>query len=142
MENRKWMGRALRIAAIYNLLWGAWVVLLPQHFFQVLNMPPTDYPMIWQGMGMVIGVYGIGYWLASYDPLRHWVIVFVGFLGKIFGPLGYLLNVLQGMDYPQFGYMLLTNDLVWWIPFGLILWAAWRAHYAPAAPIKDQRNPT
>lgn len=90
-------------------------------------MPPTNYPMIWQGMGMVIGVYGVGYWLASYNPLQHWIIVLVGLLGKIFGPLGYVWNLWQGMPYPQFGYALITNDLIWWIPFALILKAAWQA---------------
>ncbi|MEZ4934710.1 MAG: hypothetical protein R2788_21600 [Saprospiraceae bacterium] len=29
----------LRIAAIYNVLWGAWVVLFPNHFFDLLLMP-------------------------------------------------------------------------------------------------------
>ena len=46
-------------------------------------MAPPVHATIWQGMGMVIGVYGLGY-QASYDPVRHWPIVAVGFLGKIF----------------------------------------------------------
>ena len=62
------------------------------------------------------------------NPLRHWPIVLVGFLGKIFGPLGYVSGVLQGDVPPAFGVTLPTNDLIWWIPFALILHAAWRAH--------------
>jgi len=120
-------GLILRLAAGYNILWGAWVVLFPQHFFQILGMPEINHPMIWQGMGMVIGVYGLGYWWAAGDPLRHWPIVAVGFLGKLFGPLGYLFNVLQGQAHPQFGWTLITNDLIWWVPFALILRAAWQA---------------
>lgn len=119
------MRLTLRIAAVYNILWGAWVVLFPHHFFDLLEMPQPTHPMIWQGMGMVIGVYGLGYWWASADPLRHWPIVAVGFLGKIFGPLGFVMNYFfMDMPYPQFGWTLLTNDLVWWLPFGKILWAA------------------
>lgn len=115
----------MRIAAVYNLLWGAWVVLFPNHFFDLLEMPQPVHPMIWQGMGMVIGVYGLGYWWASSDPLRHWPIVAVGFLGKIFGPLGFVMNYFfMDMAYPQFGWTLLTNDLIWWLPFGKILWEA------------------
>ncbi len=127
-RNTQWMPLVLRLAAIYNLMWGAWVILFPQQFFDLLAMERINHPMIWQGMGMVIGVYGVGYWLASYDPLRHWIIVLVGFLGKIFGPLGYVFNLLQGMPYPQFGYTLITNDLIWWLPFALILWAAYQHH--------------
>ena len=111
----------LKFAAIYNLLWGAWVILFPNSFFELVGMELPKHPMIWQGMGMVIGVYGLGYWWASYDPIRHWPIVAVGFLGKIFGPLGFVFNLIQGVVPPEFGYTLLTNDLIWWIPFAIIL---------------------
>ena len=77
--------------------------------------------MIWQGMGMVVGVYGIGYWLASYDPIRHWPIVLVGFLGKLFGPLGFFINYFQDNVPFEFIYTLITNDFIWWIPFLYIL---------------------
>ena len=118
----------LRVAGIYNLLWGAWVVLFPQHFFELTGMEPINHPSVWQGMGMVIGVYGLGYWWAASDPIRHWPIVTVGFLGKIFGPIGFVMNYFKG-DLPgEFGYMLITNDLIWWIPFGMILYKTWQ-HY-------------
>jgi small multidrug resistance pump len=117
----------LRLAAIYNLLWGAWVVLFPQHFFELTGMEPLNHPMIWQGMGMVIGVYGLGYWWASSAPVRHWPIVAVGMLGKLLGPLGFVFNYLQGAAPAAFAWTLITNDLIWWIPFGLILW---RVHQA------------
>jgi len=116
----------LQLAAIYNIVWSAWVIIFPSHFFEVLNMPPINYPMIWQGLGMVIGVYGFGYWWAAKDPSRHWPIVAVGLLGKIFGPLGYIFNIIQGFPYDQFGYTLITNDIIWWIPFYLILKDAWK----------------
>lgn len=80
--------------------------------------------MIWQGMGMVIGVYGLGYWWAAQDPLTHWPIVAVGFLGKIFGPLGFFVNYAQDKVPFEFFYTLITNDFIWWVPFFLILKAA------------------
>jgi hypothetical protein len=52
----------------------------------------------------------------------------VGFLGKIFGPLGYAMGVIQGDVPPAFGVTLPTNDLIWWVPFGLILIRAWQSH--------------
>lgn len=117
-----WMKWCMRIAALYNILWGGWVVLFPNHFFQLVGMEPLNHPMVWQGMGMVIGLYGLGYWWSSYNPYRHWPIIVVGFLGKIFGPLGFLINYAQGIVPFSFFYTLITNDLIWWIPFGLILW--------------------
>ncbi len=117
----KWMSTTLKAAALYNVLWGAWVVLWPQHFFELTGMTPLNHPMIWQGMGMVIGVYGLGYYWASFNPLRHWPIVAVGFLGKLMGPAGFVLNYFTGQAPGAFGYTLITNDLIWWVPFFLIL---------------------
>lgn len=115
------MKLTLQLAAIYNLLWGAWVVIFPEHFFELVGMESPSQPMIWQGMGMVIGVFGLGYWWASYDPFRHWPIIAVGFLGKIFGPLGFVFNYIEGKVPFEFFYTLITNDFMWWIPFFLIL---------------------
>jgi len=128
--NRKnsasWMGPVLKAAALYNLAWGAWAVLFPNSFFDLTGMEHPLHPMIWQGMGMVIGVYGLGYWWASFAPVRHWPIVAVGFLGKIFGPLGFVFNYSQGLVPASFAYTLITNDLIWWVPFFLILREAQR----------------
>jgi hypothetical protein len=71
-------------------------------------------PVIPQCVGMIVGVYGIGYLIAASDPLRHWPIVLVGFLGKIFGPIGFLAAGLRG-DLPwSWGVTILSNDLIWW----------------------------
>jgi small multidrug resistance pump len=123
-----WHKNVLKAAAVYNILWGAWVVLFPQQFFQLTNMEPINHAMIWQGMGMVIGVYGLGYYWASSDPVRHWPIIAVGMLGKIFGPLGYVMNLILGTADPSFGLTLITNDLIWWYPFAHMLWYARRQH--------------
>lgn len=120
------MSVVLKAAAIYNILWGIWVVLFPLQFFEILGMDEPVHPMIWQGMGMVIGVYGLGYWWASYQPLVHWPIVAVGFLGKIFGPAGFIINYYSGAVPAEFGYTLITNDLIWWIPFGAILYRVYQ----------------
>ncbi|WP_233558572.1 alkyl hydroperoxide reductase [Aquimarina sp. BL5] len=124
--NTKQMSIILRVAAIYNLIWGAWVVLFPNHFFELVGMELPLHPMIWQGMGMVIGVYGLGYWWAAQDPTTHWPIVMVGFLGKIFGPLGFFMNYVQEKVPFEFIYTLITNDFIWWIPFFLILKKAYQ----------------
>ncbi len=127
MKEKDWMKMVLRLAAIYNLSWGAWVVLFPQHFFELTGMDPINHALVWQGMGMVIGVYGLGYWWASQDALTHWPIVAVGLLGKIFGPLGFVINYLTGRVPYEFIYTLFTNDFIWWIPFTVILVRAFKA---------------
>jgi len=115
------MKTVMKAAAVYNLVWGAWVVLFPLHFFQLTGMAEPIHPMIWQGMGMVIGVFGLGYWWSAANPVKHWPIVAVGFLGKIFGPIGFVFNYVTGAVPLSFACTLPTNDLIWWVPFFLIL---------------------
>ena len=118
----------LLVAGIYNLLWGAWVVLMPHAMFDWTGMPRLNRPEIWQCVGMIVGVYGIGYLIASRDPVRHWPIVLVGLLGKIFGPIGFAKALYDGTFPPMFGLNILTNDLIWWIPFSMLLWKALSEH--------------
>ncbi len=87
-------------------------------------MKPPGYPAIWQCLGIVIGVYGVGYACAATAPLRHWPIVLVGLLGKILGPMGFVLAARHGELPWRFGWILLTNDLIWWLPFAVMLWRA------------------
>lgn len=116
-----WMAYWLWAAAAYNLAWGAVVVIAPNLLFDLFGMDRPAYPGIWQCVGMIVGVYGIGYAIAATNPLVHWPIVLVGLLGKIFGPIGFVGAVATGEFPLQFGVTILTNDLVWWIPFALIL---------------------
>jgi hypothetical protein len=70
---------------------------------------------------MIVGVYGVGYTVAAFAPARHWPIVLVGLLGKIFGPMGFVWAASRG-ELPWIaGWTILTNDLIWWVPFALIL---------------------
>ena len=84
----RWMQLVLWAAAAYNILWGVVVVLFPLAPFRWAGMALPNYPQLWQCLGMIVGVYGVGYALAARDPFTHWPIVLVGLLGKVFGPMG------------------------------------------------------
>lgn len=121
----KWL---LISAAWYNLLWGSALVLFPAVPFAWAGLEQPNYLPILQCLGMVIGVYGIGYWIAAGDPARHWPIVLVGLIGKILGPLGFLYYALRGELPWVLGLTILTNDLLWWLPFVAILVQAVRVN--------------
>lgn len=108
-------------AAWYNIAFGYWVVVHPEQSFLLFGLEPSNYDFVWQTVGMVVGVYGIGYAVAAFDEMKHWPIVLVGLLGKIFGPIGFVQNFLEG-DLPlQFGSILIFNDLIWWYAFFSII---------------------
>lgn len=130
------MSWTLYLAAGYNLLWGSWVVLFPFSGFDAMDIPRPLYPAIWQCVGMIVGVYGVGYAIAATNPVRHWPMVLVGLLGKVLGPVGFVWQAVILGNLPlTFGYFLIFNDLVWWVPFVLILRHAKRAASMTEQPI-------
>jgi len=124
-----WMSITLASAATYNILWGAWVILIPDSIFNWLGLIAPRYPQLWQCIGMIVATYGVGYAIAAHDPLRHWPIVLVGLVGKIFGLIGFLSAAASGQLPWTFGITIVANDLIWLVPFALVLRAAfvsWR----------------
>ena len=115
-------------AAIYNLLWGSFVVLFPGALFQLLGMPQPSYLPLWQVVGMFVLVYAPGYAWAALRPSKHAHLVFIGMLGKILGPLGFVWAATTGQLSARFGLTILTNDLIWWPAFISYLLAAAHLH--------------
>lgn len=113
---------ALKAAGIYNLVWGFVVILFPISVFLLFDMQPPLYPQIWQCVGMIVGVYGIGYLIAAQNPFRHWPIILVGLLGKLFGPIGFLIAATRGELPWSWSVIIIFNDLLWWVPFTHVLY--------------------
>lgn len=116
-----WMTRVLLAAALYNVAFGALAIFFPDALFNWVGAQPPLYSELWQCVGMIVGVYGVGYGLAAIDAYRYWPVVLVGLLGKIFGPIGFVYALIKGTFPLGFGWVILTNDLIWWVPFFLIL---------------------
>ncbi|MDA8743679.1 SelL-related redox protein [Rubripirellula amarantea] len=139
-EAYPWMRKILIAAAIYNLIWGTWVVLRPNDLFTLTGISPPVYLGIWQCVGMIVGVYGVGYAIAASNPIRHWPITLVGLLGKILGPIGFVSTVATvGPADPGYlplswGWTIVTNDLIWWAPFIAILYVAFKESTASSEP--------
>lgn len=122
-----WMRLVLRAAGVYNVLWGIFAIVFPTAIFRWAGFDPLpEYPELWQCIGMIVGVYGVGYWIAGTNPYRHWPIVLVGLLGKILGPIGFIAAVSSERFPASMGWTILTNDLIWWVPFAVILFEAAR----------------
>lgn len=112
-----WMKYFLIAAGIYNILWGLFTIIFPNLYFEFSQMPQTNYPEIWQCVGMIVGLFGIGYIIAAFNPYKHWPIILVGLLGKILGPVGFISGYFKGTFTLKAGLTNITNDLIWWIPF-------------------------
>lgn len=128
-RNSQWMKAILLIAGLYSMLWGISVILFPNFWFNLANLEMPNYIQLWQSYGMYSVSMGIGYIIASNNPLRHWPIVFVGLIAKILAPIGFFVNYLQG-DLPWIIFQMnITNDLIYVLPFGLILYNVYAHDY-------------
>jgi hypothetical protein len=126
-------------AGLYNIGWGLWSVADPLWFFRVTGMPPLNHPAIFACLGMVIGLYGILYLEIARRPERGWLPAAVGLTGKVLGPIGMITLILNG-TWPRSATVLcITNDVVWWIPFGLYLRDAWPLFRADIMSSSDAR---
>jgi hypothetical protein len=115
------------LAAAYNLLFGGWAGFFPRSFFELFRMEFPRYPSIWACLGMVVGLYGLvyGYCALRLDAARP--LIAIGLLGKVLGPLGWVLAVRSG-EFPARTWPLIAlNDLLWWLPFGAFLLGGSRA---------------
>ena len=113
------------VAGIYNIGWGLYAAFDPQWLFRFAGMPLDNHPQIFACLGMVIGLYGVLYLEVARVPERGWLLAFVGLVGKILGPIGLLTLICQGVWPTATLVLCLTNDFIWWVPFGLYLWDAW-----------------
>ncbi|MDW3686437.1 hypothetical protein RA280_32800 [Cupriavidus sp. CV2] len=133
-----WMPVVLRLAAIYNLLYAVVLSLWPAQIFDWLGMPATPDAMI-RCIGMMVGVYALGYWIAAQDMLRYWPLVVVGLVGKTLGPLGFLHGALTGVFAWKSGLFVLFSDLSWWVPFwAMTLFALKHRHAWDDARMRSQ----
>ena len=129
-RQRRFYRRVFATAGAYNLAFGAWVGVAPSAYFHLTGLPQINLVPIWQCLGMVVGIYGFLYLYAARRLEAAWPIIAVGLLGKVLGPIGWAKSVLFD-DWPvASGWMLVFNDLIWWVPFGAFLWKTRKA--APA----------
>ncbi len=125
MQRRSFHRKVFLAAGAYNLIWGVWTGLDPQWLFRITGMPPMVHPQVFACLGMVIGLYGILYLEVARRPEHGWLIAAIGMTGKLLGPAGWIIAVSTGAWPLSSGLLILTNDVIWWIPFALYLKDAW-----------------
>ncbi len=109
------------LAAAYNLVAGVWAALLPGSFFDLFALAPPRYPSIWATLGMVLALYGVGYAYAARRLDRAAPFIAIGLAGKLLGPIGWVAAVASGELPARTLPLIVFDDVVWWVPFGLFL---------------------
>ncbi len=132
MIPRRRVYRAVFLAAgLYNILWGLCSALDPQWLFRFAGLPLLNHPAVFSCLAMVIGLYGILYFEVARRPENGWLTVAVGLAGKVLGPIGLAVLICKGLWPRSTMILCLTNDLIWWLPFGFYLTDAWSFFVRP-----------
>ncbi len=117
-----WARICLLAAALQCLVWGPFIILAPAAAGTAYGFSrPLDDVFLWQGLGLVIFLYGLGYAVAAFDPYRHYAVVLVGLLAKILGPVGMVWAVGQGQVSANVLWLIPVHDVIWWWPFAVIV---------------------
>lgn len=125
IRRRRFHRVVFALAALYNASWGLYAAFDPQWLFRFSGMEPINHPPIFACLGMVVGVYAILYAEVARAPERGFLLAAVGLLGKVLGPIGLLELIATGAWPLRSAVLCVTNDFIWWVPFGLYLYDAW-----------------
>jgi len=125
-RTKEWMRTALLFAGVYHILFAAWANIWPFHAFDILGIPRINHPMLWRILGLISGFLGFALLIASADPVRHWLIVLLGFTKSLAATAIVAFAVSAGKLPAASLLFLPSDDLIWIIPFAAILWATLR----------------
>jgi thiol-disulfide isomerase/thioredoxin len=109
------------------------------HYFLGPGVEPSYYEML-QLVGIVSGVMGIGYLIASFDPAKHWSVIFIGLLINFFLALNFLKAYLSDIVPGEISLFLFFNSIIWVIPFIYILLAAYEENTVEESSPKRFRD--
>jgi peroxiredoxin len=122
---KPWMTSFLQAAGIYNIAWSALLVWSPAAIFDWAGLSRPSYPDIIQDLGLLTGLFGLGFLLAAKNPYRHWPVILIGMLSKLGGFAGLAWAVSAGHFPREAMWLGVVNDLVWAAPLAGILMGAY-----------------
>ncbi len=131
---RPWMTFVLRFAGIFNLLVGASMICLYHEGFKLLGVPKPELILPVQLMGILVGLFGVGYLLVAANPVENRNILTLGFLSKAISSAAALcyLDVFGGPMPWWFAVVVLFADVIYLPPFLVIMQHLYRTARQPA----------
>ena len=106
----------LRVAGTFNLLAGLAMCTLYHEGYQLFGLPKPQLALPVQVMGVLVGLFGVGYHLVASHPLENRNILLLGFWSKAISSglaLGY---VAAGRITPWFAVVVFFADIIY-LPF-------------------------
>lgn len=116
-----WMTRLLWFVGGYNLLAGLGMLCLYHEGFKLLGMTKPDVNLPVQLVGILVGLFGVGYWMVAAHPFENRSVLLLGFWSKLLGSVLGLYYVFAGKLPLFFLALLFFSDIIYLPPFAVIL---------------------
>lgn len=131
------MNAVLVAAGLYHLAFAVWTNAWPHLWFDWSGIVRMNHPLPWRIFGLISGALGIGFLVAARGPVRHWPIVLTGFAKCLLAVAGCGMAVALGELPPRAAWLFAVDDVIWLVPFAMILWAALQA-FAGRPPVREE----
>jgi small multidrug resistance pump len=117
----KWMKFVLRFVAVYNVLAGLFMLIGYHETYKIIGMEKPDISFPIQLVGILVGLFGVGYYLVAKNPIENRNLLALGFWSKFLGSCLGTGYVLMGKLPPQFIAVYFFADVIYLPPFYLIM---------------------
>jgi CDP-diglyceride synthetase len=129
------MNFVLRFVAFFNVGAGLFMLIGYHETYKIIGMNKPDVSFPIQLVGILVGLFGVGYYLVARNPIENRNVLMLGFWSKFFGSCLATWYVVRGQLPLQFVGVYFFADVIYLPPFYLIL----RRLYALAR--ERQRQP-
>jgi small multidrug resistance pump len=133
MPLKAWMFYLLVFAGCYNLLVALTLVVFYHEALKTLKLPKPELMLFVQLVGVLVGLFGVGYLIVARRPVENRNVLLLGFLSKALGTILGLYYAVRGQVPLSFVALLFFSDIIYLPPFAIIL----RRLYAIASGRQD-----
>jgi hypothetical protein len=117
----RWMRFLLRFVAVYNVLAGLTMLIGYHEMYKLVDVAKPQLVLPIQLVGVLVGLFGVGYWMVTLRPVENRDLMLLGFLSKGLGSILGVAYVARGTLPPVFLVVLFFADVVYLVPFWLII---------------------
>ena len=120
---KPWMNYLLRFAAVFNLIAGISMMFFYHEGYRLLKMPKPEIVLPVQTVGMLVALFGIGYWMVAQAPSENRNVLLLGMLSKACGSILVVYNCADGKLPLAFLPIVFFADMIYVPPF----WYIWKS---------------
>ncbi len=118
---KPWMRYLLRFVGVYNLLAALTMLVFYHESFKFLGVAKPQLMLPVQLVGILVGLFGVGYLLVASNPVENRNLLTLGFLSKALGSALGVGYVVLGKLPPMFLLILFFADIMYLPPFWIIM---------------------